>query len=56
MEALRRDHPAAVPRFYEALLPRVFAAVNTTPVGHRSRELEGALVAAELPLACDGRR
>src|SRR5829696_1687748 len=28
MEALRRDDPAAVPRFYEALLPRTFAAVN----------------------------
>jgi hypothetical protein len=26
MEALRRDHPAAVPRFYEALLPRVLWA------------------------------
>jgi hypothetical protein len=28
MEALRRHDPAAVPRFYETLLPRTFAAVN----------------------------
>ena len=48
MEALRRDHPATVPRFYEALLPRVFAAVNAG--GPPFTELEGALVAAELPL------
>jgi hypothetical protein len=46
MEALRRDHPAAVPRFYEALLPRVFAAINAG--GPPFTDLEGALVAAEL--------
>jgi hypothetical protein len=46
MQALRRDDPAAVPRFYEALLPRVFAAVNAG--GPPFAELEGALVAAGL--------
>jgi hypothetical protein len=38
--------PAAVPRFYEALLPRTFAAVNVG--GPPFAELEGALLAAEL--------
>ena len=46
MQALRRDDPAAVPRFYEALLPRTFAAVNAG--GPPFAELEGALVAAGL--------
>jgi hypothetical protein len=46
MEALRRDDPAAVPRFYAALLPRSFAAVNAG--GPPFAELEGALLAAEL--------
>jgi hypothetical protein len=46
MEALRRDDPAAVPRFYEALLPRVFAAINAS--GPPFTELEGALEAAGL--------
>ena len=46
MEALRRDDPAAVPRFYEALLPRTFAAVNAG--GPPFAELEDALVAAGL--------
>jgi 2-hydroxychromene-2-carboxylate isomerase len=46
MEALRRDDPVAVPRFYEALLPRTFAAVNTG--GPPFAELGGALVAAGL--------
>lgn len=46
MEALRRDDPAAVPRFYEALLPRVFAAVNAG--GPPFADLEGALAAAGL--------
>jgi 2-hydroxychromene-2-carboxylate isomerase len=46
MAALHRDDPAAVPRFYEALLPRTFAAVNVG--GPPFAELEGALLAAEL--------
>jgi len=46
MTALRRDDPAAVPRFYEALLPRSFAAVNAG--GPPFAELDGALVAAGL--------
>jgi predicted DsbA family dithiol-disulfide isomerase len=46
MEALRRDDPVAVPRFYEALLPRTFAAVNAG--GPPFAELDGALVAAGL--------
>jgi hypothetical protein len=44
--ALRRDDPAAVPRFYEALLPRTFAAVNAG--GPPFAELDGALLAAGL--------
>jgi predicted DsbA family dithiol-disulfide isomerase len=54
MEALRRDDPAAVPRFYQALLPRTFAAVNAG--GPPFAELDGALLAAGLALICDGRR
>ena len=46
MAALRRDDPAAVPRFYEALLPRTFAAVNAG--GPPFAELDGTLVAAGL--------
>jgi hypothetical protein len=46
MEALRRDDPAAVPRFYQALLPRVLAAVNAS--GPPFAELDGALLAAGL--------
>ena len=46
MAALRRDDPAAVPRFYEALLPRTFAAVNAG--GPPFAGLEGALLAAGL--------
>ena len=46
MAALGRDDPAAVSRFYEALLPRVFVAVNAG--GPPFAELDGALVAAGL--------
>jgi 2-hydroxychromene-2-carboxylate isomerase len=46
MEALRRHDPTAVPRFYEALLPRTFAAVNAG--GPPFVELDGALEAAGL--------
>jgi hypothetical protein len=46
MATLHRDDPAAVLRFYEALLPRTFAAVNAG--GPPFAELEGALLAAEL--------
>jgi hypothetical protein len=46
MEALGRDDPAAVPRFYAALLPQVFAAVNAGRPPFA--ELDGALVAAGL--------
>jgi hypothetical protein len=46
MEGLRRDDPAAVLRFYEALVPRTFAAVNAG--GPAFADLEGALVAAGL--------
>src|ERR687890_628280 len=46
MAALGRDDPAAVSRFYEALLPRVFVAVNAG--GPPFAKLDGALVAAGL--------
>ena len=46
MAALGRDDPAGVPRFYEALLPRTFAAVNAG--GPPFAELDGALLAAGL--------
>jgi hypothetical protein len=46
MEGLRRDDPAAVVRFYEALVPRTFAAVNAG--GPPFADLDGALLAAGL--------
>jgi hypothetical protein len=46
MAALGRDDPAGVSRFYEALVPRTFAAVNAG--GPPFAELEDALVAAGL--------
>jgi 2-hydroxychromene-2-carboxylate isomerase len=46
MAALGRNDPAAVPRFYEALLPRTFTAVNAG--GSPFAELDGALEAAGL--------
>jgi hypothetical protein len=46
MEALRRHDPAAVPCFYQALLPRTFAAVNVGAPPFA--ELDGALLAAGL--------
>jgi hypothetical protein len=46
MEALRGHDPAAVVRFYEALLPRTFAAVNAG--GPPFADLDGALEAAGL--------
>ncbi len=53
MEALRRHDPAAVPHFYEALLPRTFAAVNAG--GPPFAELDGASRPPGLP-ARTGRR
>jgi 2-hydroxychromene-2-carboxylate isomerase len=46
MQALSGDDPVGVPRFYAALLPRVFAAVSAG--GPPFADLDGALVAAGL--------